>query len=445
MRLTAGGCRELHWHTAAEWAIVLYGNARITAVDFDGKSFVADVKKDDLWYFPGGVPHSIQGLDPDGTEFLLVFDDGNFSEAETVLLSDSMMHLPPEVLAKNFNVSAGAFKDLPQHELFIFEAEKPGSLEADIKAASGNRGSSPSDFAFRTMKMPPTKRTKSGEVRIIDSSTFKVAKTVAMAMVTVHPGGMRELPLAPQRLGVAVLYQRQRPDDGCRHRKQSPDDGFSGRRRGLCGKDAAALCREHGRHGSRVPGDVQQQLLSGHFVLGLAGEHAAGVGVIASESRQGHAGGVLEDRGSDCADLSRGRRKEKGQNCLVSLNNRSDPFSKPAMRALPAAVAEAALVEIVDEHLAHVAAGVDQHPLDAVALADFLEPRVESLDGLADSRAAGRRAGPAARRPSSRPTNLIMPAESKRQLVVVHDLEQHHFVPAVAHPLQGGSPARRDR
>ncbi len=193
MRLTAGGCRELHWHTAAEWAIVLYGNARITAVDFDGKSFVADVKKDDLWFFPGGVPHSIQGLDPDGTEFLLVFDDGNFSEAETVLLSDSMMHLPPEVLAKNFNVSAGAFKDLPQHELFIFEAEKPGSLEADIKAASGNRGSSPSDFAFRTMKMPPTKRTKSGEVRIIDSSTFKVAKTVAMAMVTVHPGGMREL------------------------------------------------------------------------------------------------------------------------------------------------------------------------------------------------------------------------------------------------------------
>ena len=40
MRLTAGGIRELHWHTAAEWAIMLYGNARITGLDADGKSFV---------------------------------------------------------------------------------------------------------------------------------------------------------------------------------------------------------------------------------------------------------------------------------------------------------------------------------------------------------------------------------------------------------------------
>ena len=35
MRLTAGGIRELHWHTAAEWAVMLYGNARITAIDLD--------------------------------------------------------------------------------------------------------------------------------------------------------------------------------------------------------------------------------------------------------------------------------------------------------------------------------------------------------------------------------------------------------------------------
>ena len=33
MRLNAGGVRELHWHKAAEWAYVLYGSARITAVD----------------------------------------------------------------------------------------------------------------------------------------------------------------------------------------------------------------------------------------------------------------------------------------------------------------------------------------------------------------------------------------------------------------------------
>ena len=80
MRLTAGGVRELHWHTAGEWAIMLYGSARITAIDLDGKSFVADVKKNDLWFFPPGFRFDSRP-NPDGCEFMLVFDDGNFSES----------------------------------------------------------------------------------------------------------------------------------------------------------------------------------------------------------------------------------------------------------------------------------------------------------------------------------------------------------------------------
>ena len=56
MRLTAGGVRELRWHSADEWAIVLTGNARITAIDSEGRSFATDTKKYDLWYFPSGIP-----------------------------------------------------------------------------------------------------------------------------------------------------------------------------------------------------------------------------------------------------------------------------------------------------------------------------------------------------------------------------------------------------
>src|SRR6202171_5267680 len=192
MRLTAGGVRELHWHTSAEWAIMLYGTARITAIDADGKSFVADTNKNDLWFFPSGIPHSIQGLNPDGCEFMLVFDDGEFSESETVLLSDSMAHLAPEVLAKNFGVAEKAFANVPKQELFIFQTDVPPGLDVDQKTAAGALGKSPQDFAFRTMEMPPTRQTKGGDVRIVDSSNFKVS-TTAMAMVTVHPGGMREL------------------------------------------------------------------------------------------------------------------------------------------------------------------------------------------------------------------------------------------------------------
>src|ERR1700732_4087269 len=62
MRLNRGGVRELHWHKAAEWAYLLYGNARITAVDAQGRNFIDDVGVGDLWYFPSGIPHSIQGL-----------------------------------------------------------------------------------------------------------------------------------------------------------------------------------------------------------------------------------------------------------------------------------------------------------------------------------------------------------------------------------------------
>ena len=187
MRLTAGGIRELHWHTAAEWAFMLYGTARITCIDTDGKSFVTDVKENDLWFFPPGIPHSIQGLAPDGCEFLLVFDDGNFSEYETVLLTDWMAHTPPEVVAKNFGVSQKAITNMPKKEYFIFQAAVPGPLEEDRRIAAGTLGPSPIDFAFRTMQHPPVKTNKSGEVRIIDASTFKITTTSA-AIVTVKPG-----------------------------------------------------------------------------------------------------------------------------------------------------------------------------------------------------------------------------------------------------------------
>jgi oxalate decarboxylase len=193
MRLVAGGIRELHWHSAAEWAIMLYGNARITCIDPDGRSFVDDVREGDLWNFPTGYPHSIQGLEPDGCEFLLVFDDGAFDEYETVLLTDWMAHTPPEVLAKNFGVSAGAFPALPPEGRYIFPGTIPGPLAADQKAAAGSLGNSRLSFDFRLMHLPPTKKTAGGEVRIVDSHNFPAAHTIAAAHVVLHPGGLREM------------------------------------------------------------------------------------------------------------------------------------------------------------------------------------------------------------------------------------------------------------
>ncbi len=49
MRLKPGGIRELHWHKEAEWAYMLAGRARITAVDAQGRNFIDDVGVGDLW------------------------------------------------------------------------------------------------------------------------------------------------------------------------------------------------------------------------------------------------------------------------------------------------------------------------------------------------------------------------------------------------------------
>lgn len=193
MHLTAGGVRELHWHKAAEWAIMLHGKARITAIDYEGKASISDVSEGDLWFFPEGVPHSIQGLGPDGAEFLLVFDDGTFSEFGTVLLSDWMAHTPREVLAKNFGVPAEALARLPKKELFIFQTAVPGSLEEDRRKAAGSMGLSSVAFDFHPLQGDPTKTTAGGEVRVVDSKNFKASTTIASAIVTVRPGGLREL------------------------------------------------------------------------------------------------------------------------------------------------------------------------------------------------------------------------------------------------------------
>jgi oxalate decarboxylase len=169
---------------------MLYGSARITAIDPEGHSFVDDVGVGDLWYFPSGIPHSIQGLGPDGCEFLLAFDSGAFDEDSTFLLSDWFKHTPPDILAKNFGVPAEAFAELPEPEkLYIFAAPVPGPLGPDkLRGAEAVAQT----FSHRMHAQEPI-RTKGGTVRITDSKNFPASKTIAAALVELEPGALREL------------------------------------------------------------------------------------------------------------------------------------------------------------------------------------------------------------------------------------------------------------
>jgi oxalate decarboxylase len=184
MRLKRGAVREMHWHREAEWAYMLKGQARLASIDAAGNAFEDEVSEGDLWYFPAGIPHAIQGIGDDGCEFLLVFDDGDFSEDSTFLLTDWLAHTPKEILAKNFGVPQNTFDNIPKSELYIFPASVPEKLVKEIPSSQS--------FTYRMLKQEPL-RFAHGTVRITDSSNFSISKTIAAGLVEIEPGGMREL------------------------------------------------------------------------------------------------------------------------------------------------------------------------------------------------------------------------------------------------------------
>src|SRR5580658_9792932 len=175
MRLGPNGVRELHWHQQAEWAVVTSGVCRITILDPDGRPEVDDVAEGGLWYFPAGLPHSLQGLDPDGTEFVRAFDYGDSSEFNTLLLTDWIAHTPPEVLAKNFGLPEEAFKNIPVHNKWIYQSnvEQPAPPLAEVEAQmASTAGKPPNPFVFSADQFKTIHETRSGSVRLADSTNF---------------------------------------------------------------------------------------------------------------------------------------------------------------------------------------------------------------------------------------------------------------------------------
>lgn len=194
MALEPGAYREMHWHKEAEWGLMLYGNARVTAVDQFGRTFIDDVVAGDLWNFEAGIPHSIQALDQ-GCEFLLVFSEPDFSENNTFLLSDWLDHMPKDVVAANLKKEVGDIECFPKTQKYIFKSDAPDSIESVTRPNPD--GNVPSPFTFH-MKDAKVIESEAGRVRIVDATSFPEAKTISAAFVEVEPGGMRELHWHPK-------------------------------------------------------------------------------------------------------------------------------------------------------------------------------------------------------------------------------------------------------
>src|SRR5438552_5322020 len=126
MGLEPGAMRELHWHaTAAEWAYVDKGRVRTTVIDPQGHSETNDFEPGDIWYFPRGHAHMLECLGDKPCHFILIFDNGYFSEFGTFSISDWIGHTPKPLLAKNFGLTESAFVGFPSDEVYFARGRVP--------------------------------------------------------------------------------------------------------------------------------------------------------------------------------------------------------------------------------------------------------------------------------------------------------------------------------
>ena len=191
MQLAPGGLRELHWHAnAAEWAYVLKGRCRVTTIDPQSRSQIVDFGPGDVWYFPRGFGHSIQGIGREECLFVLVFDNGYFSEFGTFSITDWIGHVPKPLLAKNFGLPESAFDSFPKEEVYFARGKIPPA-----KPSVPLQGWKPTaeTHKFRLLSRQPTGTFNGGREWRVDASRFPISKTVTGVVLDLDPGALRTL------------------------------------------------------------------------------------------------------------------------------------------------------------------------------------------------------------------------------------------------------------
>ncbi|EZF16340.1 hypothetical protein H112_05780 [Trichophyton rubrum D6] len=190
VHLIKGGIRQMHWHRVAEWAYIYAGSFLISAVTEDGQFQLDKLGVGDMYYFPKGAAHSLQGLE-DENEILLIFDDGDFDRVGTTfMVADWISHTPKDVLAKNFGVPPSTFDKTYNPDLALINSTiSTKTVEGGKGALTGN-----SSYTFHISNAPEIQVPGGGgTIQIVDSKNFPVSKTIACAVVRLKPGGMREL------------------------------------------------------------------------------------------------------------------------------------------------------------------------------------------------------------------------------------------------------------
>jgi oxalate decarboxylase len=191
MVLAPGIMRELHWHAdAAEWAFVISGRVRTTLVDPAGHTETADFEPGDVWYFPRGHGHQLEALGNAPCHFILIFDNGYFSEFGTFSISDWMSSAPIDTVARSLRVSADVLRNLPQGEVYFAKGAIPPE-----PAAPPLRGPNPPSLThkYSLMSQQPTSVFPGGREWLVDSTRFPISRTMTGLVFELDAGALRTL------------------------------------------------------------------------------------------------------------------------------------------------------------------------------------------------------------------------------------------------------------
>lgn len=352
--LAQGAIREPHWHSTAEWGFVYNGSVLVSAVDADGKYQAETLGFGDIWYFPRGVAHTVQGMG-DQNEFLLVFDGPDTDAAgSTFNVDDWVAHTPRDVLAKNFGVDAAVFDGVPRPSPGVLNGTVGGGdADRGVTAGPGEQPAAGADsFVFRTLQQPPIQAPGGGgSLYKVDSTNFPRSTSIAAALVTLVPGAMREMhwhpdvsiaspwPVNPGRnqnthrhtprytyavsqyhltsrhtgRGMALLPPRHRPSNRIHGRRQRAHLRLRGGRHGGVPGRVGPLCGEHvGGLGAHVSGGLPVKSDCRHLAGAVAGADAArdgGAGAQGGRERdqeaaQGQAGAATGWGAASCWRLA---------------------------------------------------------------------------------------------------------------------------------------------
>lgn len=192
MKLAPWVYRELHWQKAKEWGLILNGSVHLQTMNENGQTFVDDLTEGDVWYLPSGIPHSLQGLDK-ASEFMLVFDRGDFDDGGTSLASAMFLRNSKEVLSKNLQTPLSDFDDLPKDQLYIFNGTPaPKDLKEQNVTGSGWFAAGAESYTYHLSKQEPYDA-PGVSIKIIDPINFPIAHYFSTALVTIKPGAMKEI------------------------------------------------------------------------------------------------------------------------------------------------------------------------------------------------------------------------------------------------------------